>query len=84
MRGRYKPQIQCIGGIPAMAIERTLSIIKPDATERNLTGQIVARLEAAGLARDRAEAGVVEEEGRQESSTRCIRTSLSTRTSSCS
>ena len=31
-----------------MAIERTLSIIKPDATERNLTGQIIARLEAAG------------------------------------
>jgi nucleoside-diphosphate kinase len=32
-----------------MAIERTLSIIKPDVTERNLTGQIIARLEAAGL-----------------------------------
>ncbi len=32
-----------------MASERTLSIIKPDATERNITGQIVARLEAAGL-----------------------------------
>jgi nucleoside-diphosphate kinase len=32
-----------------MAIERTLSIIKPDATERNLTGQIIARLEGAGL-----------------------------------
>jgi len=32
-----------------MAIERTLSIIKPDATERNLTGLIVARLEGAGL-----------------------------------
>ncbi|MGI9403919.1 MAG: nucleoside-diphosphate kinase [Hyphomicrobium sp.] len=32
-----------------MAIERTLSIIKPDATERNITGQIVARLEGAGL-----------------------------------
>jgi nucleoside-diphosphate kinase len=32
-----------------MAIERTLSIIKPDATRRNLTGQIDARLEAAGL-----------------------------------
>src|SRR4029078_11396283 len=32
-----------------MASERTLSIIKPDATERNLTGLIVARLEAAGL-----------------------------------
>ena len=32
-----------------MAIERTLSIIKPDATKRNLTGQINARFEAAGL-----------------------------------
>lgn len=32
-----------------MASERTFSIIKPDATERNITGQIVARLEAAGL-----------------------------------
>ena len=32
-----------------MAIERTLSIIKPDATRRNITGQINARLEAAGL-----------------------------------
>ena len=32
-----------------MAVERTLSIVKPDATRRNLTGQIVARLEAAGL-----------------------------------
>src|SRR5689334_18818224 len=32
-----------------MATERTLSIIKPDATRRNLTGQISARLEQAGL-----------------------------------
>jgi nucleoside-diphosphate kinase len=32
-----------------MATERTLSIIKPDATRRNLTGQINARLETAGL-----------------------------------
>jgi nucleoside-diphosphate kinase len=32
-----------------MAIERTLSIIKPDATRRNLTGQINARFEKAGL-----------------------------------
>jgi nucleoside-diphosphate kinase len=32
-----------------MVIERTLSIIKPDATRRNITGQINARLEAAGL-----------------------------------
>ena len=32
-----------------MALERTLSIIKPDATRRNLTGEIVARFEKAGL-----------------------------------
>jgi nucleoside-diphosphate kinase len=32
-----------------MAVERTLSIIKPDATERNVTGQINQRLEDAGL-----------------------------------
>jgi nucleoside-diphosphate kinase len=32
-----------------MATERTLSIIKPDATRRNLTGKIVDRLEQAGL-----------------------------------
>jgi nucleoside-diphosphate kinase len=32
-----------------MATERTLSIIKPDATRRNLTGAIVDRLEKAGL-----------------------------------
>ncbi len=32
-----------------MAIERTLSIIKPDATRRNITGAINARLEEAEL-----------------------------------
>jgi nucleoside-diphosphate kinase len=32
-----------------MAVERTLSILKPDATRRNLTGRINAALEAAGL-----------------------------------
>ncbi|MEM6781992.1 MAG: nucleoside-diphosphate kinase [Pseudomonadota bacterium] len=32
-----------------MAIERTFSIIKPDATNRNLTGAINAKLEEAGL-----------------------------------
>ena len=32
-----------------MAIERTLSIIKPDATRRNLTGAINQRFEQAGL-----------------------------------
>jgi nucleoside-diphosphate kinase len=32
-----------------MALERTLSIIKPDATRRNLTGKINAKFEDAGL-----------------------------------
>jgi nucleoside-diphosphate kinase len=32
-----------------MALERTLSIIKPDAVKKNVIGQIVARFEAAGL-----------------------------------
>ncbi len=32
-----------------MATERTLSIIKPDATRRNLTGRINAKFEEAGL-----------------------------------
>ncbi|OSQ48057.1 nucleoside-diphosphate kinase [Thalassospira alkalitolerans] len=32
-----------------MAVERTLSIIKPDATRRNLTGKINAVIEDAGL-----------------------------------
>jgi nucleoside-diphosphate kinase len=32
-----------------MAVERTFSIIKPDATQRNLTGAINAMIEAAGL-----------------------------------
>lgn len=32
-----------------MAVERTLSIIKPDATRRNLTGKINARFEDKGL-----------------------------------
>jgi len=32
-----------------MAVERTLSIIKPDATRRNLTGAINQRFEGAGL-----------------------------------
>lgn len=32
-----------------MALERTFSIIKPDATRRNLTGAINAKFEAAGL-----------------------------------
>ncbi len=32
-----------------MALQRTFSIIKPDATKRNLTGKIIAKFEEAGL-----------------------------------
>jgi nucleoside-diphosphate kinase len=32
-----------------MAIERTLSIIKPDGTKRNLIGKVLAKFEEAGL-----------------------------------
>jgi nucleoside-diphosphate kinase len=32
-----------------MALERTLSIIKPDAVKKNVIGQILARFESAGL-----------------------------------
>lgn len=32
-----------------MAKERTFSIVKPDATERNITGKVVAKLEEGGL-----------------------------------
>jgi len=32
-----------------MAVERTLSIIKPDAVKKNVIGQIMARFESAGL-----------------------------------
>jgi nucleoside-diphosphate kinase len=35
--------------ISAMAVQRTFSIIKPDATARNLTGKIITCLEEAGL-----------------------------------
>ncbi|MFT7144134.1 MAG: nucleoside-diphosphate kinase [Alphaproteobacteria bacterium] len=36
-------------GFYIMAIERTLSIIKPDATEKNIVGKILTRFEDAGL-----------------------------------
>ena len=32
-----------------MSVERTLSMIKPDATRRNITGKVIDRLETAGL-----------------------------------
>jgi nucleoside-diphosphate kinase len=48
-----RPCHHCDAHLPkkdrAMALERTLSIIKPDATNRNLTGAINAKFEAAGL-----------------------------------
>ena len=40
--------IKCIES-NSMAIERTFSMIKPDATKRNLTGAITQKLEEAGL-----------------------------------
>jgi len=42
------PQISPLKEDP-MAIERTFSILKPDATERNLTGAINALIEKTGL-----------------------------------
>ena len=50
--GRYKPRISAHAislEDELMAIERTFSIIKPDATARNLTGAINAMIEKAGL-----------------------------------
>lgn len=49
-----------------MAVQRTLSIIKPDATRRNLTGSINQRFEEAGLrivAQKRVRLSRVEAEG---------------------
>jgi len=44
-----KLQIRDNKGIEIMAIERTFSMIKPDATKRNLTGAITKMFEDAGL-----------------------------------
>tara|TARA_B100001063_G_scaffold25005_1_gene19034 strand:+ start:96 stop:590 length:495 start_codon:yes stop_codon:yes gene_type:complete len=41
--------LNTLGDLEIMAIERTLSIIKPDAVAKNVIGQIVARFEAADL-----------------------------------
>lgn len=49
----YNPAASAVNGnfdrIRCMAVERTLSIVKPDATRRNLVGQVVAKLEESGL-----------------------------------
>ena len=45
----YNPQtLEIYGGI-FMAIERTLSIIKPDAVAKNVIGEILTKFEKAGL-----------------------------------
>jgi nucleoside-diphosphate kinase len=44
-----KTRLQEAGDLKSMAIERTLSIIKPDVTRRNLTGEVNLRLEKVGL-----------------------------------
>jgi nucleoside-diphosphate kinase len=49
MFGPYKARDFTLPEHPEMAVERTLSIIKPDATKRNHTGAIVDRFEKAGL-----------------------------------
>ena len=51
-----------------MAVERTFSIIKPDATRRNLTGKINARFEEAGPAHRRPEADPPDQGSRPRSS----------------
>jgi nucleoside-diphosphate kinase len=61
-----------------MAIERTLSIIKPDAVAKNVIGQIYARFEAAGLKVVAARMAPVAREA--EPSTPCTRSAPSSRT----
>src|SRR3546814_16930354 len=51
---RQSPARAIKGEPESMAIERTFSIIKPDATRRNITGKIIDRLEQAGLQLGRA------------------------------
>jgi len=60
-----------------MAVERTLSIVKPDAVAKNAIGQIYSRFEQAGLnivaARMRylSQRGAICRKGRPKASTPC-------------
>jgi nucleoside-diphosphate kinase len=45
----YKARAFPILEFARMPVEQTLSIIKPDATRRNITGEIIARFEKTGL-----------------------------------
>ena len=67
-----------------MAIERTLSIIKPDAVAKNVIGQIYARFEGAGLKIVAAKHGPPVAPGGRGSSTPCTRRARSSRTWSSS
>src|SRR4029077_3971029 len=44
-----RPGGQAHHGVSRMAVERTLSIIKPDAVAKNVIGEIYARFEKSGL-----------------------------------
>src|SRR3546814_5106595 len=46
--GSHRPAARLTGENP-MALERTLSIIKPDAVAKNVVGEIYSRFETAGL-----------------------------------
>src|SRR3979490_2490675 len=46
---KFQVNFAYIAGVFWMALERTLSIIKPDAVKKNVIGQILARFERAGL-----------------------------------
>jgi len=61
-----------------MAVERTLSIIKPDAVAKNVIGKIYQRFEDAGLKIVAAKMVWLSEK-RPALSMRCIRTAPSTR-----
>ena len=64
-----------------MAVERTFSIIKPDATRRNLTGKINARFEDKGLRIVAQKPDLDEPASRPKSSTACTRRGRSSTTS---
>jgi nucleoside-diphosphate kinase len=64
-----------------MAIERTFSIIKPDATQRNLTGKVIDKFERAGL---RVVAQKRIKMTRAKAFTRCTRSGRSSASSSIS
>ena len=48
-RPRATPNPQCVYGAAAVAQERTLILVKPDAFERGLTGEVISRFERKGL-----------------------------------